>query len=653
MAPLKVSGDYLNLTPVWRVTPTSVSMDPWRKVTGAVLANGSWLFPAYFPAGLSVFHDLRVLAPHLEWDKSALDILRGLKGTDDFWTTAKNDYLAGKAIVLPEALSFPSNFAPYHHQRMGIARIASWWRSFFLWEMGTGKTRTMIDGYRLSRRENPKLERMLVLAPPVVLPTWVNEVRRCSQDEMTAVIWDGSDKSYEKAQTADVVVLSYARARLEFDPKNTHPKRLKDLNYQVIVADESHSIGNYESAQTQAALSLSAKACRRYLLSGTAADHPGKLYAQLRFLSPALMPMKWHEYKEAHFVYSKFNKHQVFGYKRLDDLNSRVEGISTRMKKKECIDLPPVTFIDVPFDLRSDQVDQYDACIARLKDFELYQEKLKGQGVSVAHGGALVNKLLQIVSGFVLEGADPLICDGCDHLQQCVPAKVKPYTDACHFYKVKPETFIKKLSNPKLNMFSDLLENILSDDDSNKVIVWGTYLEELNAIQSAVEKLKYGFVRVDGSSTNQIEELSSRFQNDPACRVYIGQVSSGVGVTLTAANYMIYYALTWNLTHYKQSLERNNRPGQTRNMVVYRLLSTHPMALDSFLAKMLAFKDNVAYTMLERITCASCDRMADCAKAEIKPFRKGCKFSAEVSKPVATTQYLNLRRRDEDNTDPG
>jgi SNF2 family DNA or RNA helicase len=60
--------------------------------------------------------------------------------------------------------------------------------------MGTGKTRTMIDGFRLSRRENPELKRMLVLAPPVVLPTWVNEVRRCSQSALRAVIWDGTDK---------------------------------------------------------------------------------------------------------------------------------------------------------------------------------------------------------------------------------------------------------------------------------------------------------------------------------------------------------------------------------------------------------------------------------------------------------------------------
>lgn len=644
---MKIYGAHLNLTPVFRVTPISLSPDPWRRVTGAVQIGKDWFFPAYYPFGSAAFRDLRVLAPQVEWDASTVAHLQALSSADATWQAARTAFEQKKELPLPKGIAFPKNFEPYQHQRLGIAMASTWWRALFLWEMGTGKTRTMIDGYRLSRRENPNLTRMLVMAPPVVIPTWINEVKRCSQGEMSACIWDGTDKSYEQAQTSDVVVLSYARARLEFDSRFKGPQRLKDLDYQVIVSDESHSIGNYDSAQTQAALQLSAKAARRYLLSGTAADHPGKLYSQFRFLSPVLMPISWYQYKQNYFVFSQYRKGQVFGYKRLDDLNSKVDLIASRMKKKECLDLPPVSFVDVPFELTSEQVDAYDACIARLKDFDLYKKTLEGQGVSVAHGGALVNKLLQIVSGFVMDGGDPLICDGCDYLMDCVKGGIKPYTPACKVVQVKPPTTIKRFKSPKGEVFKGLLDNILSDDETNKVIVWGTYLEELNDIQTLVEDLGYGFVRVDGSTTSQIGEISEKFQTDPKCRVYIGQVTSGVGVTLTAANYMVYYALTWNLTSYKQSLERNNRPGQTRNMVVYRLLSTHPGALDSFLAKTLAFKDNVAYTMLERVACATCDRGEACARDEVRPFRKACKYASDVNKPTASAQYLNIRRKDD------
>ena len=643
---MKILGTHLNLTPVFRVVAAGASPDPWRRVSGAVQSQSGgldWLFPAYYPFGLSAYRDLMRLAPHLEWDESTKPHVEALLAADKLWQAALHAHATGADVPLPPGLDFPPGFEPYQHQKLGITMASTWWRAFFLWEMGTGKTRTLVDAFRLSRRENPGLQKMLVLAPPVVLPTWVSEVDRCSQGALSAAIWDGTDKGFERAKAADVVVISYARARLEFDPSRKGARHLKDLDYQVLVADESHSIGNYDSAQTQAALTLSSKAARRYLLSGTAADHPGKLYSQFRFLSPGLMPLSWRQYKDAHFVYSQFRKGQVFGYKNLDDLNSRVDLVSSRMKKKDCLDLPPVTFVDVPFDLTGEQIEAYDACIARLKDFARYQELHEGQGVSVPHGGALVNKLLQIVSGFAISGADPLICDSCEHLVPCVERKIRPYTEACKVVPIKPPSEIVRFPGKKLGVFKELLDNILSDDDTNKVIVWGTYIEELNDIQAAVEKLGYGFVRVDGSSTSRIGEISKTFQTDPNCRVYIGQVNSGVGVTLTAANYMIYYALTWNLTSYKQSLERNNRPGQTRNMVVYRLLSTHPGALDQFLANVLQFKDNVAYTMLERVTCSTCDRMRDCAKAEIRPFRNGCKYASNVSKPTATAEYLNIQ----------
>ena len=641
---MKIKGTRVNLTPIFRLEGCGKSADPWRRVSGALSADNGWLFPAYYPFGKAAFKDLRIVAPHLQWDPSTAEHLALLSHADKHWIAAKDAFQEKRPVPFPFDLSFPKGFEPYQHQLLGIQMIALWWRAFLLWEMGTGKTRTMIDGFRLSRRENPEVRRMLVLAPPVVLPTWVAEVDRCSQGEMRAVIWDGTDKTAEAAQTADVVAVSYARVRIEADPKKHAVNRLLNLDYQVIVGDESHSIGNFESDQTRAALQLSAKASRRYLLSGTAADHPGKLYPQLRFLSPTFLPMNWMEYKNTYFVLSQFQRGRVFGYKHMDDLNSRVDQIASRMKKKDCIDLPPVTFVDVPFQLTEEQSSAYDACIARLRDYDLYKEKYEGQGVSVVHGASLVNKLLQVISGFALEGADPMICDGCQHLVRCVDMGIKPYTEACQLVKIKPPTTVRRFSNYKLSTFKDLIDGVLQDDPTNKVIVWATYLEELNDIENVVKDLGYGYVRIDGKNTNKIKDIAHRFQTDENCRVYVGQVMSGVGVTLTAANFMVYYSLTWNLTAYKQSLERNNRPGQTRNMTVYRLLSTYQNALDRFLAATLQFKDNVAYTMLERIACAGCDRVKDCAAAEIKPFTAACKYSAQVSKPQATAEYLGVKR---------
>lgn len=647
---MKVYGDKINNTPGFRLRPAGPSDEPWRRVTCALKIGPDWWFPAYYPFGRRVISDLKMVAPYLEWDVSTVPFRSELSVAHQRWMIAKNAFYEGKT-PLDLSIDFPRNFLPYAHQRMGIAMAALWYRAFFLWEMGTGKTRTVIDGFRLSRRENPELKQMLVFAPPVVIPTWVDEVARCSQGAMTAVAVDGTDGSWERARTADVVVASYTRARLEA----AGGKRFSLLSYQQIVGDESHSIGAMDSEQTGAVLALAGKAARRILLSGTAADHPGKLYPQFRFLNSQILDMTWEKYQQTYFIMSKERKGQVFAYKHLDDLNSRVDAIASRMKKKDCIDLPPVTFVDVGFDMTSGQIDAYDACIARLRDRELYEKALSGMGVAVVHGAALVNKLLQIVSGFMIEGPDLTVCDGCEHLFNCVEKRIKPYTPACQIVKIRPKSQVQRVPSQKPKVFKDLVAQILESDPTNKVIVWGTYMEELNDMEAVLKELKVGYVRVDGKSTSKIGPLSKSFQTDEKCRVYLGQIRSGVGVTLTAANFMIYYSLTWDLKDYKQSLERNNRPGQKRDMTVYRLLSRREGSLDRFLAQVLAFKDQVAYTMLERVSCSGCPQQAVCAAAEIRPFRAGCKYGAEVNRPQAKADYLGVRFIDEADidADPG
>lgn len=645
---MKIFGDSINHTPGFRLKPAGPSPDPWRKVTGAILIGDNWWFPAYYPFGRAAVRDLQIVAPYLEWDISTAALRSALSVAHQRWMIAKNAFYEGKTpLDLP--IDFPPNFAPYAHQRMGIAMSALWWRAFFLWEMGTGKTRTIIDGFRFSRRENPELRRMLVLAPPIVIPTWVDEVARCSQGAMKAVAVDGSDGSWQDALTADVVVASYARARLEFEGGASN--RFLSLSYQQIVGDESHSIGSMDSGQTKAVLALSSRAPRRMLLSGTAADHPGKLYPQFRFLSSQLLDMTWEKFQQTYFVKSKYQKGQIFTYRHLDDLNSRVDAIASRMKKRDCLDLPPVTFVDIGYDLTSAQLDAYDACIARLRDRELYEKALAGKGVAVVHGAALVNKLLQILSGFMIEGADPAVCDGCEHLIGCVGENIRPYTPSCQVVQIRPKSTLNRVASQKPAAFKRLLEQVLTSDATNKVIVWGTYLEELNDMEAVVKELGVGYVRIDGKTTSKIGPFSKRFQTEDDCRVYLGQIRSGVGVTLTAANYMIYYSLTWDLKDYKQSLERNNRPGQKRDMTVYRLLSRKEGSLDRFLARVLTFKDQVAYTMLERVSCAGCDLQEQCARTETKPFRTGCKYAATVDRPQAKAEYLGARFIDEIDTD--
>jgi SNF2 family DNA or RNA helicase len=250
------------------------------------------------------------------------------------------------------------------------------------------------------------------------------------------------------------------------------------------------------------------------------------------------------------------------------------------------------------------------------------------------HGAARVNKLLQIVSGFMIVGPDSTICDACPSMERCVENRIKPYTKSCVVVQTPPpRQIIRDVENPKLEMFEQLLSNILESDDTNKVLCWGSYLPELDDMEAVCRKLKVGHVRVDGDSTKHIKEIEDKFAEDPDCRVYVGQVRSGVGINLTSANYAVYYSLPWDQVQYHQSLERNNRPGQVRAMTVYRLIGDD--TIQEFVAQVLAHKDHIAYTLVEKIACAQCDQQARCGPENIRPFRQGCKYQSEAVRPIA------------------
>lgn len=670
-------------TPVFRIeAPEECYL---ARAWGGVYSSGAWLFPAYYPFAMWVFEDIRKFYPKAEWDATSLDFLKSARDSDKEWNTAKDQWEQSQQVgePAPDAF-FASGFTPYQHQRYGIHRLVNWWRSFLLWEMGTGKTRTAIDAFRLLR-ERGQFRKALVIGPPVVLNTWQREVAKCSKSAWTAVIWDGSIKAAEAAQTADVVLASYARVRIEKDRaeaaakelsitdevrvrykmqpltpalraqyewERSHPLYL--LDYDTIVADESHYLGNWKSGQTQAAIELSAKAVRRYCLTGTPGDDPRKLYAQLYFLSPALIPLSYTKFEDRHLVRSSRNKHVVVGFRFLNELNDRVGNVASRMKKADCLDLPPVTTTDLFYDLGPRQRARYNELVMEmqtsiepvlnyLRPASVKPEDLPDRAaLKLPHGAARVNKLLQVLSGFLILGADYSVCDACEHMASCAEARIRPYTKKCKVFQSAPERqVLRDVENPKLDLYKEQLEVVLEGDPSNKVIVWANFTEELDDLERATKALGYGYVRVDGSNTNKIGEISDKFQSDGKCRVYIGQVRTGIGVTLTAANYTLFYALPWDPLQYRQAMDRNNRPGQKRDMTVYRLLSSNATwALDRYVAQVLSFKERISLTLTELIACAPCDRQQHCANNEILPFRENCKYAANVARPVADVEVI-------------
>lgn len=679
---MKLTTTQIKHTPVFKLDARGPGL--WSTAWGATQVKDGWIFPAYAPFGLLALRDLEKYVRGLDLSAETVEAEKGLVADAKLCESAEKAWLANQFadLPLPSGYKFPRE--PRKHQTYAIALGFAMWRKFYLWDMGVGKTAVALEVLRLLRAWG-RFKRALVLVPPIVLTTWERESEKVTNGEFKVALWSSDEVTAKdlaavgwnkelpkagyvntvlasRAEKADVVVVSYAMARIEAQQakKEKRPSAFDHIDYDVVIADESHSIGEWESQQTQAALDLSAKAGRRILLTGTAADHPKKLYPQLRFLAPGLMPLSYKEYCDKYMVRHPEIYHLVLSYKNLDDLNGRVNLVASRMKKSECLTLPPRTTIDVPFRLGAKQAKRYnelvkeqqasvDLFLKNKKHLPVIQDEVhavnRSDLITAAKGGVRSTKLRQILSGFLNPSPDLTMCDACEHLVECVPAEILPHTPRC---KVDPtpseaQAPVRDFENPRLVLFRSILGNILQGDVTNKIIVWGNFRTELSDIKDVCDKLDVGYAFIQGANPNKMREHETVFENDPKCRVWIAQSATGVGITLNSANYTIDYAPTWDRVHDKQKRDRNYRLGQTRPVTEYRLYAEN--TLDEFILATLRFKDNIAFTMLEKVTCSACSHQRRCAVEENRPFQAGCVYKADVSKPKQT---LGLVKDDDD-----
>jgi len=428
------------------------------------------------------------------------------------------------------------------------------------------------------------------------------------------------------ASDYDIVTLSYDLLIPDWD------LIMKNLDYDVIVADESHYLRSARSKRTKLAWKLSALARRRYLMSGTPAlGDPMHLYGQLKFLAP-FMTGSWWDFSRRYVVWKETATHSMpVAYKNLHVLNMEVSEVASRRKTEECLDLPDLRFIDVPVDLDSETKRLYNETVKN------YCARFIERDIRPSNAADRLNKLLQILSGFIIDsGRAEDLCHGCPHVMRCVVREVEPYTEDCKVEQVDPPRRTLRLDeHPRLDALNGLLEEILSSDD-NKVIVWCTYREELNMVTELLEQEGIGYVRVDGR-TKDFVACQDKFNTDPDCRVYLAQVATGIGVTLNAANYTIYYGVTYSLDHFEQSLKRNHRSGQTRPVTVYLLKTLG--SVHEFVFRALQRKQDISATLTDAIRCATCERHEECAAQGVQPFDKDCVYD-DTARRVVTRPAL-------------
>jgi SNF2 family DNA or RNA helicase len=460
---------------------------------------------------------------------------------------------------------------PYKHQMTALEK--SWNKETYAYfmEMGTGKTKVLIDNMSMLY-DKGKVDGALIVAPKGVVGTWYsNELptHLPSHIENVTVLWQPNinKKQQQKletlfeVETALHILIMNVEAFSTEKGKKFAEKFLRSHN-TLMAIDESTTIKNPSAKRTKNIVALAKQAKYRRIMTGSpVTKNPLDLYSQCEFLDSYLLDFSSYyafrnRYAEMKTMHAHGRSIQVVDkFRHLDELSDTLKNFSYRVLKEDCLDLPDKIFIKRQIQLTPDQ-------------FKLY-EQMKKQALAILQGkvSSTKNSLTQLM-----------------RLQQITCG---------HFTDDNGTT--QAIKNNRVDELMNALEEI-----EGKAIIWAHYQYDINKIIEAINN-EYGpgsFVDYYGLTPKEDRQNNiKRFQEDPKCRFFIGTPSTGgYGITLTAANTVIYYSNGYDLEKRLQSEDRAHRVGQ-KKPVTYVDINAED-TVDEKIVKALRKKINIASEVL-------------------------------------------------------
>lgn len=379
-------------------------------------------------------------------------------------------------------------------------------------DMGLGKTLQTIALLEHTRGSGRPA---LVVAPTSVVGGWGDEIRRFAPGLSVAVV--GSTKDVIPADT-DVVITSYALFRLEFD-------RFERQRWRTLVLDEAQYIKNPASQVHECAYALNADVT--FALTGTPMENSLlDLWAILRVVAPGLYPSR------LRFTDRYIKAHSA---ERIGELRSRIRPLMLRRTKQNvALELPSRTEQVVTIDLGPEH--------RRLYDLHLQRERQKILGLveDLDRNRFIVFRSLTLLRMLAL---DPTLIG---------------------------DEGTRPGATTKLDELLDRIEDLAAE--GHRALVFSQFTSYLALVRARLEARGIRYEYLDGTTTNR-PEVISRFRKGDAPVFLVSLRAGGVGLTLTEADSVFLLDPWWNPATEAQAIDRTHRIGQTKPVMVYRLVA--------------------------------------------------------------------------------
>ena len=418
--------------------------------------------------------------------------------------------------------NWPGKYKPFAHQKQTAEFLTLNRKAFCFNEQGTGKTASVI--WACDYLMNLKVvKRVLVICPLSIMKSaWQQDLFKFAIHR-TCDIAHGNPTQRKKilANNAEFVIIN-------FDGVDIVKEEILKGGFDLIVVDEASAYKNAQTTRWKTLRDIAAQVKGMWMLTGTpAAQSPVDAFGLAKLINPNNTPKFYGQFRDQ--VMFKVGTYRWIPKPQAQSVVHKVLQPAIRFEKDQCLDLPDVTFVERDAPLTPQQTKYYKL----LKQQMLIHAD--GEQVTSVNAATNINKLLQISGGAV-------------------------YTDT-------KEVIEFDVSN-RLRVIEEVI-----NEASHKVLVFVPFTHTIELLRSYLTAANITCAVINGQvPINKRHDIIKDFQETNNVRVLVIQPQAAShGLTLTAANVIIWYAPVTSVETYLQANARINRPGQKNPMTIVHI----------------------------------------------------------------------------------
>ena len=387
----------------------------------------------------------------------------------------------------------------------------------------------------------------IIISPKSLIYNWHNEIKKFIPS-LRVARYTGSERMKLRPDLIkyDIILTSYGIARNDYE-------FLSEINFHYIVLDESQYIKNYNSKIYNAVIKIRAE--HKLVLTGTPIENSlADLWSQMNFVNPGLLG-SFMFFKNKFITPIEKNYDEI----QTDKLQKLISPFVLRRTKTEVLkDLPPISEQIILCEMTEGQERMYEA------------EKSK-----------IRNKMLELIDRNEISKSSIYILQALNKLRQI----------ANHPIMLKNSEIN---TSGKYDEITDKIQSLIAQN--HKVLIFSSFVKHLNIFAEYFRENNLEFSLLTGKTTKREEEINC-FQTNETNRLFLISIKAGgVGLNLTAADYVFILDPWWNPAVENQAVSRAHRIGQNKKVMVYKFITKN--TVEEKIRKLQAKKQKLANTFI-------------------------------------------------------